>query len=97
MKRTNAKSMGELLQHFYEEHPQIRQKLMEVSVQRAWHEMLGRTVSHATRDLYIKDRTLYVSLNSSVIRNELLMHQEKIVAKLNERAGEEVIRRMVIR
>lgn len=97
MKRTNAQSIGELLKQFYEEHPQIRQKLLETGIQRAWHEMLGHTVSHATRTLYIKDRTLYVSVNSSVLRNELFLHRESILRRLNERVGEEVICRIIIR
>jgi hypothetical protein len=40
---------------------------------------------------------LYVHLNSSVARNELLMLKEALKEKLNERAGKEVIKDIVLR
>ena len=41
MKRTHAQPLGELLQEFYNEHPELRQKILEVRVVRAWGEVLG--------------------------------------------------------
>jgi hypothetical protein len=97
MKRTNAQSIGELLRHFYEENPQLKQKLLEIRIQRAWGEVLGAMVLHATRNLYVKNGILYVSVNSSVLRNELLLNRAGIVKRLNEYAGAEVIRDVMIR
>ncbi|MDR3267600.1 MAG: DUF721 domain-containing protein [Tannerella sp.] len=97
MRRTNEQSIGELLQHFYEENPQLKQKLLEVRIQRAWGEVLGAMVMHSTRSLYVKNKILYVSVNSSVLRNELLLNRAHIVKKLNEYACAEVILDVVIR
>jgi hypothetical protein len=97
MRRTNVQSISELLQHFYEENPQLKQKLLEIRIQRAWGEVLGATVLHSTRNLYVKNGVLYVSVNSSVLRSELLLNRERIVKKLNEYARAEVIRDVVIR
>jgi hypothetical protein len=96
MRRTNAESIGEILQHFYDEHPQIRQKLREVRIQRAWGAVLGNMVMHATRNLYVKNGILYVSVHSAVLRNELMLNRESIVGRLNDYAGAEVIRDVVI-
>ncbi|MDR2765166.1 MAG: DUF721 domain-containing protein [Tannerella sp.] len=97
MRRTNAESIGEILKHFYNEHPLIRQKLQEVRIQRAWGAVLGNMVMRATRNLYVKNRILYVSVNSSVLRNELMLNRESIVRRLNDCAGAEVIRDIVLR
>ena len=35
MKRTHAQPLGELLQEFYNERPELRQKILEVRVVRA--------------------------------------------------------------
>jgi len=40
---------------------------------------------------------LHVHLNSSVVRNELLMLREVLREKLNSKAGSEVIRDIVLR
>ena len=54
MKRTHAQPLGELLQESYNEHPQLWQKILEVRVVRAWGEVLGLSVSKATRSLYVR-------------------------------------------
>jgi len=40
---------------------------------------------------------LYVHLNSSVVRNELLMLREALKEQLNKKAGSEVIKDIVLR
>ncbi|MDR1336209.1 MAG: DUF721 domain-containing protein [Tannerella sp.] len=97
MRRTNAESIGEILHHFYDEHPHIRQKLQEVRIRNAWGAVLGNMVMHATRNLYVKNGILYVSVNSSVLRNELMLNREGIVKRLNEYAGAKVIHDVVLR
>ena len=97
MKRTHAQPLGELLQEFYNEHPELRQKILEVHVVRAWGEVLGLSVSKATRSLYVRQGILYVSVDSSVLRNELMLNRAHLVEKLNECAGAAVIREIVVR
>jgi predicted nucleic acid-binding Zn ribbon protein len=97
MKRTNALCIGEILNDFYKQNPQLWQKLLEIRIQRAWGEVLGSMIRQSTRNLYVKNRVLYVSVNSSVLRNELLMNRKRLLKSLNEYAGAEVIRDIVIR
>ena len=44
-----------------------------------------------------KDKVLYVSLTSSVLRSELVLCRERLVKSLNDYAGSEVIQDIVIR
>jgi len=97
MKRTKALHIGEILHDFYRENPQLWQKILEIRIQRAWGEMLGSMVSRATQNLYIKNQVLYVFLSSSVLRNELILSRKRLLKSLNDYAGEEVIRDIVIR
>jgi hypothetical protein len=97
MKRTNTQRIGEILQSFWDENPQLRQKMLESRIQRAWGEVLGLTVARSTRNLYVKNQILYVSITSSVLRNELLMNRAHLVKSLNKYAEAEVIRDVVIR
>ena len=97
MKRTKALPIGELLQEFYRENPQLRQKILEIRIQRAWGEVLGPMIMQSTQNLYIKNHVLHVFLTSSVLRNELLLNRKRLLKSLNEYAGAEVIRDLVIR
>ena len=97
MKRTQAIKISEILRDFYKENPQIRQKILEVRVQRAWGELLGPMIMRSTQQLFVKNRVLHVFLNSSVLRNELLLNRKRLLKSLNDYAGEEVINDIVIR
>jgi len=97
MKRSYALTIGDLLQNYYAENPHILQKIHEIRILRGWNELLGITISQSTQNLYIKNRTLYVSLTSSVLRNELWINRERLKKRLNEYAGTEVIVDIVIR
>ena len=72
-------------------------KLNEVSVINSWEETVGKAIASRTTKIYIKDQVLYVYLSSSVVRNELLMLRQALRAKLNEKAGAEVVREIVLK
>jgi predicted nucleic acid-binding Zn ribbon protein len=97
MKRTDSKHISELLQGFYDANPELRQKLMEMRIVRAWGEVLGQSTLQATQNLYVKNGVLYVSVNSSVLRNELWLNRERLKKCLNDHAGMEVISDLIIR
>ena len=97
MKRTKAIHIREILHDFYRENPQIRQKILEIRIQRAWGEILGPMIMRSTQNMYIKNRVLYVFLNSSVLRSELILSRQRLLKSLNDYAGAEVIRDIVIR
>ena len=97
MKRTQALPVGEILHDFYKENPLLKQKILEVRIQRAWGEVLGPMIMRSTQKLFVKNRVLHVFLNSSVLRNELLLNRKQLLKSLNDYAGEEVIGDIIIR
>jgi len=72
-------------------------KLREVSVIESWESIVGKAISSRTSKVYIKDGVLFVYLNSSIVRNELMMLREALREKLNSQAGAEVIREIVLK
>jgi len=97
MKRTKAIHIREILHDFYRENPQIKQKVLEIRIQRAWGEILGPMIMRSTQNMYIKNQVMYVFLNSSVVRSELILTRKRLLKSLNDYAGAEVIRDIVIR
>jgi len=75
----------------------IGDKLREVGIIGSWEEIVGKAISSRTTNVYIKDGILYVTLKSSVVRNELIMLREELRHKLNEKAGAEVIKEIVFK
>lgn len=97
MKRQNSQTIGEVLRDFFEENTALQEKILEIRIQRAWKEILGPMVAQYTQSTYIRNRVLFVSLTSAVLRSELTMCRDRLVKSLNEYAGAEVIRDIIIR
>jgi len=97
MRRRNAQTIGEVLQDFFNDNTELRKRILEIRVKRAWGEVLGPMIQQYTRNIYIKNNILYVSLTSSVLRNELTLSRNKLIKSLNDYAGSPVIHNIVIR
>ncbi len=96
MRRSKTISLAEAVKDYIKE-MNLDGKLSEVGVINSWEETVGKAISSRTSKIYIKDHVLFVHLNSSVVRNELLMLREALKEKLNEKAGSEVIKDIVLR
>jgi predicted nucleic acid-binding Zn ribbon protein len=96
MRRSKTISLAEAVKDYIAE-MNLGEKLGEIGVINSWDEIVGKAISSRTTKIYIKDHILYVHLNSSVVRNELLMLREALKEKLNEKAGSEVVKDIVLR
>ncbi len=69
----------------------LRSKFNETYIVAYWEQIMGRPISSRTTEIYIKDKKLFVQLDSAPLRNELLMAKSKIVTLINKEVGEEII------
>ncbi|AOM77889.1 DUF721 domain-containing protein [Pedobacter steynii] len=73
----------------------LKGKFDETSIIALWPELMGVAIGNRTTQIYISQKKLFVRIESSVIKNELMMVRTGIIEKLNERAGSEVITEIV--
>lgn len=74
----------------------LKRKFDETSIVLAWPEMMGRAIANRTKDIFIRDRKLFVRIESAVIKNELVMMRSNIIEKINEKAGASIIDEIVL-
>ena len=63
----------------------IEGKLKEVDIVASWKELMGGAVAQRTTSIYIKNRVLFVHIDSSVMREELAHGKALIIERVNER------------
>lgn len=97
MKRREAQTLGTLLRQYIDNNQVVKEKIMENRVINAWTNILGNGVATATRKISLRSGTLYIQLNSSVIRNELLLSKQQIITRLNQEVRENVVQDLIIR
>jgi predicted nucleic acid-binding Zn ribbon protein len=96
MRKKETQNISELLKQFTQEAAYER-KLLENRLIGNWGKMLGPGVAKATRNLYIANRTLFVAVDSSVMRHELLMIRSQIVTALNKSVGGDIIDQIIFK
>ncbi len=74
----------------------LRRKFDETSLVAAWPQLMGNAIANRTKQLYIRDRKLFVKVESSVIKNELLLMRSQIIGRMNEHVGQVVIEDLVV-
>lgn len=96
MRRKETQRISDLLKQFQKESA-YEQKLVENRLIGNWEKVLGSGIANATGKIYISNRTLFVHVNSSVMRHELLMIRSQIQDALNKSVGSEVIDNIIFR
>lgn len=94
MRRTNDKSLKEAIEQMLDVY-RLRRRYNETSLIAAWPEMMGTAVANRTKEMFIRDRKLFIRIESSVIKNEMVMIRSQILDKMNERAGSNVLDEIV--
>ena len=87
--------IGTLLNNFLKKN-NLEKGLDKVDAKDAWFKIMKNGVSNYTTDVHLKNKTLYVSLSSSTLREELSYGKEKIIKMLNEEIGDEVISKLLL-
>ena len=95
MRRSNEQTMKEAINELLETY-RLKEKLSEVRLINSWEKTMGTVISKRTEKLFIKDRKLYIKLNSAVLREELSFAKNKILEMICKEAGEKIIDEVVI-
>ncbi|WP_462318806.1 DciA family protein [Marinilabilia sp.] len=77
--------------------PSISKGIYHSRIPKAWKEVMGPSVARVTRNVWFREGVIYVTLHSSIIRNELLMHHDKIVSNLNDYIGQPLVKKLVLK
>ena len=93
---SNEGSIGDVLKEFIEKN-KLKAGMDKIDVEEAWKSLMGNGVNSYTKEVVLKGTTLYVSLTSAVLREELSYGKQKIIAMLNEELRKEVIKDVILR
>ncbi len=69
----------------------------KLNVREAWIKLLGPGIATYTQQVELRKDTLYVSLSSNVLREELSYGLTKIITMINEDLGKEIIKKIILR
>ncbi|MBN1338615.1 MAG: DUF721 domain-containing protein [Bacteroidales bacterium] len=95
MKSSNEQKLGEAIKELLETY-KLEGKLNEAKALQAWEATAGKIILKYTKSAFIKNGKLFLRIESSVIRNEILFSREKIINEINISVGAETVREIVL-
>jgi len=96
IRRTYTQSIKNVVKDFLQEN-KLDTKLDEQEMMRLWYEITGKMVARATKSVHIKNRKMYIRIESSVIRNEISMIRDGLLQELNSRFSKPLIDEIVLK
>jgi hypothetical protein len=85
MRKTNDKSLKEAIEQMMQVY-KIKRKFDETGIIASWPDLVGKSVANRTKELFIHDKKLFLRIESSVIKNELMLMRSQIIEKINNEA-----------
>jgi len=90
MIHTKSQALQDVLLAFLRQEG-LETPLLEYRITQAWAEVMGKTISRYTRQVFVREGKLQVQLTSAPLRQNLLMEHKRIAQRLNEYVGSYVI------
>ncbi|TDM00211.1 MAG: hypothetical protein C4K58_03015 [Flavobacteriaceae bacterium] len=87
MKKDNQQPIKEAIELFVRQYG-LENKLRSVKIEESWHQIVGDYVSKKTLNTREQAGVLFVSIESSELKNELLYAKSKIISSINEKIQE---------
>lgn len=92
----DPENIGNVLGQFIKEN-HLEKGIDNVRIKEIWEQSMGKGIMNYTDAITLRDYTLYVSLTSAVVREELSYGKTKIIEMLNEALGKEVVKKLVLK
>jgi predicted nucleic acid-binding Zn ribbon protein len=93
---SDSKHIKEILKHVLKQNG-LNQGIAENSVISSWKEIVGERINKATNKIYISKKIMFVEIRSAIVKNELNMIKTALVKKINQKAGMEIITKIIIK
>ena len=90
MFRREVKSISDLL-NMYLRREGLETPLLQKRAIDAWDTLMGPTIVRYTGEKYIKNQTLFVKITNPALRQDLSMMRSRIVQRINEAVGSQII------
>lgn len=95
MKRTEAKTVGEIIEQVIVEN-HLDEDFYAQKACFVWAQVVGQNINRLTTRRFVAGKSLHVFINGAALKNELTFVRHRLVTAINEAVGRDVINDIVI-
>lgn len=90
MRKSNEQSIKDVIEELINTY-KLRGKINEIRLQHSWEELMGKAVVNRTKEIYLREKKLFIRLTSAPLKEELFYAADDIRKKLNDQLGGEYV------
>ena len=94
MRKANDKSLKEAIEQMLQVY-KIKRRYDETGIIAHWPDLVGKYVANRTKEIFISNKKLFLRIESSVVKNELMLMRADIIKKINEEAKETLVDELI--
>ena len=91
----NTMHIGQAIQQLLTKY-HIKSKFDEANLVSSWERLVGKPIAKRTKKVYIRNKVLFVELNSPSLKHDLSLHKSKILDILKKEFGNEAVQEIVL-
>lgn len=95
-RKTNTQRLGDAIKEVMRLNG-MEEKIDEHTLIRSWEKTVGPLISRHTTEIFISGKKLFVKVDSSPLKQELLYSRTKLIDDLNEQVGKIIIEEIVLK
>lgn len=95
-KNSNLIKLGDAISQLFKQE-KLDEKIAQHAIKNGWKDIVGEMVAKHTTELFFKEKILFVTINSAVVKHEMSFQKEKIIADVNKFCSTQLINTIVIR
>ena len=96
MRKSNQQQIGAVIKKVLK-NQQLKGRLQELDLLDNCKEILGENLMKFVKEISIKVGKLSIKVSSAVVRNELSYQKSKIIEKMNNQAGNEIVKEIILK
>lgn len=89
------KNISEVLDQMYQKY-KLNSKLEEVKLNESWEKIVGPLIFKHTTKIQLKGKTLYVSFDEAVLKNEMFYRREELAKSVNDFFGRIIVEKVFV-
>ncbi len=90
MERRKSELLDDVIMRFMRQSG-LEMPLNQYRLIQSWADVAGQLVAEQTKEIFIRNQTLYVRVTSPAMRANLMMNRTRLTSLLNKQVGADVI------
>ena len=93
--KNDIQTLGEAIRNMLNSY-RLTNKFDEATLVNSWERMAGKPIAKRTKNIYIRDKVLFVELDSPSMKHDFSLHKTQVLELFKKEFGGGIITDMVV-